>query len=431
MRRLTEWTARANSTTQADDMFKERFMKLAKHIEDCYDWSTIYYVSEWELELEFRSGYAVFNLTIDVNSNNITVVVLDTKAGTERMTATVAHNGWSKLLDILKKNGIIQNPKLCECYDSPLLEWTYQQNPVQKSNASTTNDYTKKFRDMLEYHVQNFYHGHTHAKLVKHNIVKVAANCFLYEEQVSLGGISHKFELAGAVSMTTGDWVAQGFKDGQRTSNQNGSKGFEEMFDYLRDSHILVLPYNGTKDYKQLVENFKEKYEMKLHEEFKEYENLWEDLDEWVDRTGNSSAPKNTSTTSTTQAAISGSSPLAAKLSKKRAATPGLGKYKTKFSKLLKHLDDIHTIDYNYKYGAVGDHHLCVVFDTQSGDTYYLDVTTTRIDSSNFTYKEYWDFVIEDMNTKDIVDRGFINGYDGLLDKLLAHGLINSKSACQ
>jgi hypothetical protein len=63
------------------------------------------------------------------------------------------------------------------------------------------------------------------------------------------------------------------------TSNQRGTKGFEEMFDYLRDSHLLVLPYNGTKDYKKLVENFKETREMKLHEEFKEYENMWEATD--------------------------------------------------------------------------------------------------------------------------------------------------------
>ena len=178
---------------------------------------------------------------------------------------------------------------------------------------------------------------------------------------------------------------------------------------------------------------------MKLHEEFKEYENLWEDLDEWIDHAGNTVTTQNNSTpaatpaptASTTQAATTSSSPLAAKLSKKRAATQGLGKYKAKFKKLLDHLDDLHIVDYDYKYGAIGDHHLCVVFKTSQGENYYLDVTTTKINSSNLSYAECWDFVIEDMDTKDIVDRGFINGYDGLLDKLLAYGLINSKAACQ
>lgn len=281
MRRLVEWKLRSNNTAiaqQTNDLYKDRFLKLARHIEDCYDWSTIYYISEWELDLEYTDDNGrVFSLDIDVNSNNITVVVLDTNTSTEVVTAIVNHNEWSKLLDILKNNGIIQNPKLCECYDLPLLEWTYQQNPVQKSNASATNDYTEKFRDMLEYHVQNFYHGHTHAKLVKHNIVKVAANCFLYEEHVTMRGVSWKYELAVAISLTSGDWVAQGFKDGQMTSNQSGTKGFEELFDYLRDSHILVLPYNGTNDYKKLVEDFKENHEMTLYEEFIEYEQLWED----------------------------------------------------------------------------------------------------------------------------------------------------------
>lgn len=170
---------------------------------------------------------------------------------------------------------------------------------------------------------------------------------------------------------------------------------------------------------------------MKLYEEFSLYENLWEDLDEWIDHAGNTVTIQNNSTTAVAQTATAATHPLITKLNKKRAATPGLGKYKAKFKKLLDHLDAIHTVDYNYKYGALGDHHLCVVFETQSGETYYLDVTTTEINSSNFSYTEHWDFVIEDMDTKDIVDRGFINGYDGLLDKLLAHGLINSKSACQ
>ena len=119
MRRLVEWTARTNNNTattqQADDLYKDRFMKLAKHIEDCYSWSTIYYVSEWELDLEYQDDDGcIYSLDIDVNSKNISVVVLDTKLSTEVVIATVQHNEWSKLLDILKDNGVIQNTKLCE-----------------------------------------------------------------------------------------------------------------------------------------------------------------------------------------------------------------------------------------------------------------------------------------------------------------------------
>lgn len=128
-RRLLEWIdANGNTFTknnsaasaqQATDLYKDRFMKLAKHIEDCHDWSLVNYMSEWELELEYRdkSDYSFTGgLTIDVNSQNIKVELMDLNHGDGKPFAvtSVAHNEWSKVLDFLKTKGVIVDKKFCE-----------------------------------------------------------------------------------------------------------------------------------------------------------------------------------------------------------------------------------------------------------------------------------------------------------------------------
>jgi hypothetical protein len=135
MKELKEWVDangnKSSGSKQTNDLFKDRFMKLAKHIEDYHDWSTVYYVSEWELELEFRSGYDVFNLVIDVNTTAIDLVVTNTKTHQEIVTATVGHNEWSKILTSLQNIGVIKDKKLCEWVDS-------------KGNKASSNNTTKQ-----------------------------------------------------------------------------------------------------------------------------------------------------------------------------------------------------------------------------------------------------------------------------------------------
>ena len=185
---------------------------------------------------------------------------------------------------------------------------------------------------------------------------------------------------------------------------------------------------------------------MKLYEEFKEYENMWDHLLEWkamsTNATSNntSTASSNTNTSSATSSSqatsnnnstTSASSRAKSILNKKKAASPRLGYYSAEFKKLRDHLDTLHTVDYNYKYSFLGDHHLCVVFETNNGVTYYLDVTTTKLNSSNFSYSECWDYVLQEMQPNNhIIGRGYLADYDALLDLLLKHKLITNKAAC-
>ena len=101
-------------TQQKNDLYKDRFMQLAKHIEDCHSWSTVLYVSEWELDLEFYYESEAYSLDIEVNSANIQVIVYNNVSGAEIVNATVRHNEWPKILSILKANNVIKDIKACE-----------------------------------------------------------------------------------------------------------------------------------------------------------------------------------------------------------------------------------------------------------------------------------------------------------------------------
>ena len=122
-KKLLEWVDangnKASTSKPTNDLFKDRFMKLAKHIEDCYDWSIVNYVSEWELDLEYaNSGTETLTLEIDVNSKNIKVYLKRTASGQPIAVFETEHAEWAKVLDFLKDLRVIKYPKLCEWIDA-------------------------------------------------------------------------------------------------------------------------------------------------------------------------------------------------------------------------------------------------------------------------------------------------------------------------
>jgi hypothetical protein len=164
---------------------------------------------------------------------------------------------------------------------------------------------------------------------------------------------------------------------------------------------------------------------MKLHEEFKEYSEMWDRLNEWV-----TTPPTSNNNQTTSPVASNVPDPIKKVLGKKRDAA-GLTKHSKEFKKLLKHLNDLHTIDWDYEYNALGDYHFCISFTTDTDITYYLDVTTSVINSSNFGFKDQWDYVLQEMAPNNhIIGRGYIADYEALLDILLKNAIIKRKSAC-
>ncbi len=132
---LKEWVDgngnKPSASKQTNDLFKDRFMKLAKHIEDYHSWSLVNYISEWELDLEFEVSSETFSLDIDVNSQNISATVYSNKSGKELLNTTADHDEWTKILTSLQSIGVIKDKKLCEWVDS-------------KGNKASSNNTTKQ-----------------------------------------------------------------------------------------------------------------------------------------------------------------------------------------------------------------------------------------------------------------------------------------------
>ena len=104
-------------TKQSNDLFKDKFMKLAKHMKDCHP-SLVNYLSEWELDIDYAFEVDLdiieYNLYIDVDSKHINVRVTEIYTGKEMFTFIAQHNEWSNVLDELKDHFVIKDKKLCE-----------------------------------------------------------------------------------------------------------------------------------------------------------------------------------------------------------------------------------------------------------------------------------------------------------------------------
>ena len=188
-----------NTSTSApvNDLFKDRFIKLAKHIEDCHSWSLVNYMSEWELDLEFYYKSEAHSLDIDVNSVNIQVIVYNNDSGIAVVNTTVGHNEWSKVLSILEVNNVIKDKKLCEWVDhkgNKIITKTVSANntPTQ----ATTTGYKEKFTKLLDYHTK-----HLPPIAVDPEIKVLNNDEFIYKEHHDTGAVENDYDLKVAVAV--------------------------------------------------------------------------------------------------------------------------------------------------------------------------------------------------------------------------------------
>lgn len=176
-RKLCEWVdsngnkASLNNSTKTtvattNDLFKDRFIKLAKHIEDCQSWSLVNYISEWELDLEYEYNDETYSLDIDVNSKDISVTVYKNNSGREILNTTANHNEWSKILTSLWNKGIIKDTSLCEWVDKNGNKAPANTSAASAQIATTTGgtggtpDFTEKFKKLIV-HIKTKYVAHT------------------------------------------------------------------------------------------------------------------------------------------------------------------------------------------------------------------------------------------------------------------------------
>jgi hypothetical protein len=156
---------------------------------------------------------------------------------------------------------------------------------------------------------------------------------------------------------------------------------------------------------------------LKLHEEFKLYETMWEhDCAEQVEL---SNASTTTSNTPYRKKPISHEYNML------------YADYSPEFTKLDTHIQNVHgKLANSWQYDKmIRDDIFRTYWVDKNGAEYRLEVTTTNVRSGEIV--EHWDFVLEETEPNaHIIDRGYLMDYHHLLDKLLQYGVITDKSKC-
>jgi hypothetical protein len=242
----------AASTDSADDLYKDRFKKLAKHIEDVHGWCLVFYVSEWELDLEYHDGDNAYGLEVDVNSEDIKITINDLNQGDTGkiiLSTSVAHGEWSKVLSILKANNVIKDIKLCEWVDAKGNKLTLSPTTATSKQTTKSNGgYREKFIKLLDYHMK-----HLPPTAVDPEIKTIQDDEFIYEEHHATGDIDYDYDLVVAVAVNkhSDDWDISVYKNGTLVKVDFGN-GWEALLKSLRGS--LSIPAETTPDYQKLLE---------------------------------------------------------------------------------------------------------------------------------------------------------------------------------
>ena len=143
-----------SASTPVNDLFKDRFIKLVKHMEDCHSWSLVNYMSEWELDIDFDLVTGRHNLSIDVGSAYIHVKAVHIKTGNVLLDYTAKHDEWSDILEVLKNSHIIENKRLCEWVDNKgnKVNTKLPASTISSSNnKSTIDDFTTVFYKLRDH----------------------------------------------------------------------------------------------------------------------------------------------------------------------------------------------------------------------------------------------------------------------------------------
>lgn len=163
--------------------------------------------------------------------------------------------------------------------------------------------------------------------------------------------------------------------------------------------------------------------ESTLADEFKTYENMWDNLNEWIDSNGNKIVSNSFNRTPTQNSTNSVSTAVSTAID-----------HSKEFKKLFDYLESLYEIDYSFMYHEISKYELCLRFtkeylDPKDNKTYFLDVTST--DASGYTLKERWDLRLSQLKPKiEDLYTGEISGYAELLDILLKHDIIIDKTKC-
>ena len=283
---LREWqymnkpagSAASNSSTSSG--YKKRFEKLIKyhidHASSELERVNNKVINEYDFHLSehYNTGSDEFNRTIIVSVNKYTdefflSIFVDGKE--------VYHNvykSYGEVLEILTDTYMFLPDKGTQDYDDLLTEslneWKYMNPPTQQTQASassTKGGYWERFNKLLFYHV-----NHKSPAVDKVVRTKVSKDGFHYTEHIRAGTTGYDKDVVVNIDLAaTEDWKFQTYIDGKPHIGGAGY-GYVKLLKELRKH--MNLPAEGTPEYTKLLTE-----SLSIADDFKLYENLWEDID--------------------------------------------------------------------------------------------------------------------------------------------------------
>jgi hypothetical protein len=287
---LIEWVVMNNKTSSSSGGYKKRFEKLIKyhidHASSELERVNNKVINEYGFHLSehYNTGSDEFNRTIIVSVNKYTdefflSIFVDGKE--------VYHNvykSYEEVLEILTDTYMFLPDEGTPDYDDLLTEslneWKLMNPPASSSAPSSTGSfesYKNRFNKLFDYATK-----HKHYSVVGTEIKKLSedehTSMFHFTHHVLGGaqGFDYDLEIILAINKPQGNWFLLVYEfDGKghdKIADLTGSS-YSSLLITLSD--YIEVPAAGSSEYKDLLQ---ESINASIADDFKLYENLWENI---------------------------------------------------------------------------------------------------------------------------------------------------------
>jgi hypothetical protein len=175
----------------------------------------------------------------------------------------ISGKSYEELLEALRPYFSVPNKRSTD-YNKileTLNEWKYMNPPTSSSG------YKKRFEKLIKYHID-----HASSELERVNNKVINEYDFHLSEHYNTGSDEFNRTIIVSVNKYTDEFFLSIFVDGKEVYH-NVYKSYEEVLEILTDTYMF-LPDEGTQDYDSLLTE-----SLSIADDFKLYENLWEDVD--------------------------------------------------------------------------------------------------------------------------------------------------------
>lgn len=277
----------SNSRSTSSGSFRKRLYRLVKYHE--HQHLNDRYISIDELttdEIKFTEHYVtkanlVYEIYIGPTTEAWKIKITDESSA---IVADDVGTGWENLLKQLSYYITVPALGTADYNLLMLTEWLDSKgNKININNSSSTSQagsststalYKDKFKKLLDFHLSNDYHikhGNSQGTIEILSEDKDKALFKFKESYENSKGSKHEAIVAAAYFKGDSTWWVVRFVDGKQKEDFIGD-GFNELIKKLY--RYFTLPATNSSEYQDLLEEYS------IAEDFRLYENLWEDIEE-------------------------------------------------------------------------------------------------------------------------------------------------------